>query len=278
MAGILQRVHYLRVDTPIIASTITSDGDSDDDALEEEMVGDEINNVESRYLKLDKRKKYLFFGYAVDTDDYKQSKNDKIISSDAQFVTKGVTIYTMVKFEVFKRVLLSVENDANISASHKDKMIKSIHNTYTGLHFSDTKGSSHEIEVQDEIRRLFISKIYDDESIDANLQALIIQHCISACPVVRKRRSPPIFVVQHMGSCWNLTQYPQALSHTMFVGVPVQITSECNLQYNVSVLFDIPHGASIVEDEYEEEDNSYEEEDSTEDGHLNRAKRGNRKK
>jgi len=247
--------YCLRVVTPFMTR---EDRDLDDKKDEEENKDDkEKDDVEKeydkikdyqdrRYFDVDVKKKHLFFGYKPREWDFNPSKSDNIISDLNVDNQVDLTMYTMTSNNMLDRIMHEMGKD-EVSDFDKHEMTGAISAIFKNLAKNVSNiSSSHEIDLQDELRHAFCKALCSENyHISKNRCSIILEYCLRGCPVVRRHKSPPIFVVEHNSAeGWKLTSYhPEAASHRMFAGVPVMVKSVCGLEYHVTVLNNRPEHA-----------------------------------
>jgi hypothetical protein len=221
--------------------------DKEKDDIDKEY--DKIKNYQDhRYFDVDVKMKHLFFGYRPREWDFDQSESDNIISDLNVDAHVDLTMYTMTLNNMLDRILHEMEKD-QVSDYDKIEMTDVISVIFRDIAKDVSKiSSSHEIDLQDELRNNLCKALCSENyHISKNHRSLVLEYCIRGCPVVRRHKSPPIFVVEHSSAeGWKLTSYhPEAASHRMFAGVPVMVKSVCGLEYHVTVLNERPEHAQV---------------------------------
>lgn len=210
-------------------------------------VGTEEHFQDVRFFELEKKKNH-FFGYEVEEEDFKPSATDSVLSSEKGGEKLKRAVYSMVSLNMLDRIIIELMNDNTTTEEEKEEMNEKIKDIFKKLASNVSSYSAHEIDVQDKHREtLFAELCTNSKGLDANLRATIMQYCIRACPVVHKRGSAPIFIVEErgVGNWWLMWYHPEPMQREMFVGVPIEVISACGLRYDVTVITDyhkrIPH-------------------------------------
>ena len=212
------------------------DSETGDDGGSEGVPMDE-HFQDMRLFHLDKKKNH-FFGYEVEEEDFKPSQTDSVLSSEEGGEKLKRATYSMVSLNMLDRIRIELMNDKITTEEEKEQMNNAIQIIFTKLAYKVSSYSVHEIDVQDQLRENFLAELFGGEYVDHNLRAIIMQYCFRACPVVHKRGSAPIFIVEERGAgnWWLIWYHPEPYERKMFVGVPIEVMSACGLRYDVTVI------------------------------------------
>ena len=210
--------------------------EEDETQNEEDDIVLEIGNLSvSQFFPLQK-KIHLYFGFALDFSHSSEKEYEIIQPNDNIKYKKSLSKQLIAN--IIAVMDHSIQQDKKITEEDRIKMFGIMGEIFSSKDFKPF--SQYEIESNNNIRELFLQKLLSDtyKSENQNLKAIILDYFMQACRVVRIHPdSPPIFSVEKHGKDWKIkTYHPTPLEQSMFVGLPVMVMSQCNLEYEVTVM------------------------------------------
>jgi hypothetical protein len=233
--------YVLRVVSPYEVVKENDVNEGDDSETGEDGAGEGVPMYEHfqdvRSFHLEKKKNH-FFGYEVQEEDFKPSQTDSVLSSEEGGEKLKRATYSMVSLNMLDRIRIELIDDKITTEEEKEQMSEAIQSIFKKLANSVSSYSVHEIDVQDELRENFVAELCGGQYLESNLRSIIMQYCFRVCPVVHKRGSAPIFIVEErgVGNWWLIWYHPEPYEQKMFVGVPIEVMSACGLRYDVTVV------------------------------------------